>query len=375
MSRRPAGHPRARVQGRGVLVLGAALAGLLLGLAAVNLLASGDDAEEAAGSAVDAYRVVYRVEQLVDDPPIVTWEEKVVRRPFHGLSVTTREPPAPGEQPVSGVLTTADRVYSVSAQGLQEVAGRVPGVPGGDQALGVVLDDAVERRLARPGDRRRVAGRDCRVYRIARPHHRPLGPFEGDDHTDVCIDDAGLLLAEEWTLDGDMVQVRTAVAVDVSPPDELLREALSPAGASPPPPGLEPPLVTRDDGATSFLSAPAPPDGFEPAGVMRVVTPASVANPDAAPGTVLFTSVAWVFVRGPDVVSVEAGEGTAPWSQEDAAITVELTGLGPAQSVLGPEGAELRLERDGRWVRVRGTVAPARLHRYAATLTGTLPGA
>ena len=362
-------------------MLGGLLAALLLGLAVVSLLAGDGDGgnggrDPAAGGARPvAYRVLYRVEQRIDDPPLVTWEERVVRRPFHGMSVTLRQRPSPpaSGRPVSGVLTTADRVYSVSAAGLQEVAGRVPGVPGGDQALGVVLDDAVTRGVARAAGTRRVAGRECRLYRLARPHHQPLGPFGGDDHSDVCVDGDGILLAEEWTLDGRVVQVRTAVEIDLSPPEALLRDALSTAGASPPPPGVEPPVVARDDEASSFLPAPSPPPGFEPNGVVRVVMPASVADPDAGPGTVLFSSVAWVFVSGPDVVTVEAGEGALPWSEGDAVAPVSLPGLGGALSALGPEGAELRVPLDGRWVRLRGTIAPDRLRDWAARLEGPGP--
>ncbi|HEY1634984.1 MAG TPA: hypothetical protein VGF64_09520, partial [Acidimicrobiales bacterium] len=48
---------------------------------------------------------------------------------------------------------------------------------------------------------------------------------------------------------------------------------------------------------------------------------------------------------------------------------LELTGLGPAQSAIRSDGAEIRVDLGGgRWMRVRGTGSASTLSRYASNM-------
>lgn len=318
-----------------------------------------------------AYRILYRVEDHTAGGFRISWEERTVERPFAGSTVATDERP-PSRAGARGNVTTRDRVYALGEDGLREVSARVPGVSGSDHAIAEVVDEAVQRRLARRMEEgRSVLGRSCRVYRTAEPPTGPLQPLRADDHADVCIDVDGLLLWEEWVLDRSVVRVREAVEVDVRPARAKLDGALSTRDAMALEPGLTAVRLAGPGAALpAFLPTPPTPRGFGLAGVVGIIVPLALANPDAPAEAVLYTSKAWVFARGPDVISIEAGSGGLGWSTRDASAAVHLAGLGPARSVIGVDGAELRVDLGtGRWVRIRGTMSASRLAAYAAGLT------
>jgi hypothetical protein len=80
--------------------------------------------------------------------------------------------------------------------------------------------------------------------------------------------------------------------------------------------------------------------------------------------------VVWTYVKGSDVISVEAGSerpGQLPWQPGDTETEpVQLLGLGPAQSAIRSDGAEIRVDLgSGRWVRVHGTIPVAELAEYS----------
>lgn len=318
-----------------------------------------------------AYRILYRVEDRAAGGRGILWEERTVLRPFTGRTVTSdeRPPPVIGAR---GNITTKDRVFAVSEDAVRELAARVAGVSGSDHALGEVLDEAVDRGLARRLGQRRVAGRRCRVYRIAEPPNGVLQRFRSGDFADECIADDGLLLMEEWTLGGKVVRVREAVEVEVERPRAGSEGRLEVAvdGALPPVAGVAAPRRARGEALPDFLAVPPTPRGFRSRGTTDLVVPLALANPDAPVDAVLYTSKAWVFVRGPDAIIVEAASGGLGWSTRDPGEAVDLAGLGRARSVLGVDGSELRVELGKRgWVRIRGTVDPERLADYADALT------
>ncbi|HVF33074.1 MAG TPA: hypothetical protein VM933_08560 [Acidimicrobiales bacterium] len=311
------------------------------------------------------YRVLYRVEDRAGGGQRVFWEERTVARPFTGRTVTSDERPPPLVN-ARGNLTTHDRVFSIGEEGLREVSARVPGVSGSDQALAEVLDEAVIRGLARRIGAKRVAGRPCRVFRVAEPPVGPLQPIRPGNFADECIARDGLLLWERWTIDGRVVRVREAVELDLSLPGGGRPDALSTGGALGPVAGVAAPRRVRGEPVPTFLADPPAPKGFRSAGTTDLVVPLTLANPDAPADAVLYASRSWVFVRGPDVISVEAASGGLGWSESDPSSPVGLDGLGEARSVLGVDGSELRVDLGERgWVRIRGTVDPDRLADYA----------
>jgi hypothetical protein len=145
-----------------------------------------------------------------------------------------------------------------------------------------------------------------------------------------------------------------------------LDAALSTRDALPPDSALTAPRAASPEAVPRFLPTPPVPKGFHSAGVATLTVPLALASPDAPPEAVLYTSKAWVFARGADVISVEAGAGGLGWSSRDPSVPVRLRGLGAARSVVAVDGAELRVELENRrWVRIRGTMSAARLAAYA----------
>ena len=319
---------------------------------------------------VPAYQVTYRVTNLASGAPATDWELLTVRRPFSSSDLVYGTQPAPGAPSSggtarSGTIFTEDALYVVQQGAVRPVAGRQPGPGGDDQDLGTQLPDLESRGLARDlGVSRHVAGTDCRVYRFAGPPSGALARVSGTDHDDICLDARGIELGEDWTYHGRLVVHRVAVALRTSGvTDPIPSAAVQAAGR--PRPGSGAPFSEPVPDATSFLPAPPVPDGFRPAVVERF------AEPDPQnPQTLLATSVVWAFAEGPDVITVEAGQGAPgqlPWGNESTSVEqVTLTHLGAAETALRSDGAEVHVDLgNGRWLRIRGTVPVSGLVVYA----------
>ena len=233
-----------------------------------------------------------------------------------------------------------------------------------DQALAPVLADAVDRKLAARLGTRTVAGRRCRDYRFVEPPAGPIKRLSGSDHDDLCIDDDGLVLREEYTLTGAVALMRQAVQVDIDPSgiDAELDTAGSAPIADPSAPSARAPQAGD---RPSFFATPPAPAGYQSVSVVLFAFP----EPNSQGQQLLYTSTVWSFARGPDLVTVEAGEGGGlPWVDTDPSRPVSLP-IGAAKSVVRSDGAELRVDLgQGRWVRVRGTSSIADLTAYARRL-------
>ena len=315
-----------------------------------------------------AYAVVYRLEEHGTQ----LWEVLRVDRPFSGsdLFYATAGAPAAGDQPRSGSISTATGLYAVSSQGVELVSGRQPGPPSGDEYLGQELADLTGRGLARSERQTAtVAGRPCAVYRFAGPPAGPVPKLGSGDHDDLCLDAAGLVLREVWTYHGQVVERRTAREVQTAAkaiqdpklpavPDTAGAGPLGPAGAT----------VTPDADPAAAIAEPPVPAGFAafgPAEKFRLPDP-------SAPSQTVAQSVVWTFEDGARTITVEAGSerGGPPWHDGDTVTaTVDLAGLGPAQTAVRSDGYQLRLDLGGgAWVRVLGTVPLAQLVAYGELL-------
>ncbi|HAS10405.1 MAG TPA: hypothetical protein DCS55_07795 [Acidimicrobiaceae bacterium] len=79
---------------------------------------------------------------------------------------------------------------------------------GAMQSLGLVEVQGEQEHL----------GRACTVYRTGQPPSGGVATAPGDgEHTDVCIDAAGLVLHERWEIGGAVVVERTATALELDP--------------------------------------------------------------------------------------------------------------------------------------------------------------
>lgn len=310
-------------------------------------------------------QIEYRVVNISSGSASNTWEVLTLNRPFEATDLTYDSNPSTGAAPVSGTVSTYDSLYDVSGSSVQDLSDRIPGPGNGDQALGAELADLVSRGLARSNHRTAVvAGRSCQVITLSGPPSGPLVPFSTGDHDDICIDNEGLELSEQWTSGGHVIRQRTALSVALSP-------ASSTPFAGPPPlskalPNPTSVLSVHLGAGKSFLSAPPRPAGFV-AGAPATIEAANPAEFSAAASQ----SAIWTFSRGGDFVSVDAGEGPPPWpSGAVPSRAVPVPRLGPAVSVLTADGPQIRIELShDRWLAVDGSVPLIQLVAFASTLS------
>ena len=170
-----------------------------------------------------------------------------------------------------------------------------------------------------------------------------MTPPGDEEHTDLCIDPAGLVLHERWEVGGTVVIERTARSLELEP-------ALDPATFAPGPvvqgaDGLQPAftsiaVVADRETLDRLRTQVAPPEGYREDGAVFRASDAR----DGAPGQeiVRFYSsgpalleVVEVFVDGPADVAGEAG---AP---------VEVDGWGEVWFEPGFRSSALRARIDG----------------------------
>lgn len=316
----------------------------------------------------ESYRITYRVEDRLGGT--VSTERVSVRRPFDARTEVLEGPP-PGSDELSV------QVSSFARLGLGEtVLQTPPDVALADRRPDASLEAGLERGLALELERRRVAGRMCRVIRVRIDETtRRLAAVdpESTSFTDVCIDEAGLVLEEVDTVDGDIVRREIAVEVDedVSLDDELFRVG-------------EPTLEARQGGGSvreadpssrpqgTFWELEDVPSGFEHRGRYGVVPPQTGFDDPVARRRII-AGVVDVWVDGPDVIVVDQGatlEGADPFGDTPGAEPVDLGELGEGELLLSLRTPEVRIELGGgRFVRVYGSVGSDVLTRVAQGLT------
>ena len=310
-----------------------------------------------------SYRIVYRVEDAASAGE-ASRSELVVHRPFASRS----------EKITSAFGRTSFGAASVFAP---------PGPPSGDLRPDVLLADALRDGYADKRELRRVARRLCRVYRIGGSADAVSLPpvATGAEPTDVCVDEAGLVL-EEVTFrktSGDVVRRRVATSVSERPPvtDETF-EVSKPEG-DPRQIGsvqeLEP--DSRLPGGT-FWELPKGPKGFELRGRYAVVPAGQPGFNDPASRSSVISFVSEVWTDGPDVLLIDQGatQGAAPFADDPDAIDVKIGDvkagdLGKGELLYSMAASEVRFITGGaRFVRVRGTLPPSKLLAIAKTLDG-----
>ncbi len=338
-------------------------------LALVLLLAAcGSDAtseDDAVATTPIAYRITY--ETTTGDA--TTTEDRAVLRPFLSRVETG------GATRVTdvGLLATA-------SSGAPWVRIEVPIAPaGGDLRPDAVLAAALDAGIVAERGSRRSLGRSCRGIELGGPVSSgtltPIGAVAGES-AEACIDDIGLVLAETWTVDGEVVLAREAVDVEVgdvasdafSVPARAESLAFAQGGGS----------VRRvaDDEDPGFaerchLRAPA---GFEHEGRYLVLPPALGATVDPSmPRRAEVALMTDVWTDGMDVVLLDQGAArggaSAPWDARPYTEEVDLGDAGSGVVVFDLRLNEVRVERpDGGFVRVAGTLPPDRLVAIARTL-------
>ena len=311
-----------------------------------------------------AYQILYRTGTGGAGQPF-GWEQLTVQRPFQASDLDFASPPGASATPTGGSVFTKDQLFAFASGAFQLVSDRQPGVPGFDQDLITQLGELKARHLATDLHRSlTIAGRRCQLFRFQEPPSGAVAALSGSGHDDLCLDSLGLELSEQWTLNGHVALEREAVRVTVG----HIAPSAAPHGSFSLPSNAVA-AAQPDPSPRSFLPSPVAPPGFT-GGPPESVTEVNPQEEDQ----LLSAEVIWYFTKGPDVITVEAGEsppGRLPWTaQTTVTRPVTLGRLGPASSAIRSDGAELRLDLgDGQWIRIRGTVPLAGLIVYANMLT------
>jgi hypothetical protein len=316
------------------------------------------------------YRLVYRVESRAGDEVVVSTERVWVRRPFESRVESWTGAP-PGRRRTNTTVNAFARINTGRA------VFAVPPAPAPqDFRLDSNLTEAERAGYVDPRERRRVAGRVCRVYRWgAEGGSGSLSRLDEDEpgeYTDSCFDADGLPLEVVTYVDGKLLTRSIVTQVEEGP---RLADRLFGVG--------DPTLEVRQGGGSvlrvepdsrppgDFWELGEAPRGFERDGRYAVIPPqAGFDDPTQRAGIVTFVSDVWV--RGRDVIVVEQGGtlgGRPPFQADPNARKVSAGDLGRGDLAYGLRTSEVRvLLEGGRFVRVHGTVAPSRLLAVARSL-------
>ena len=311
------------------------------------------------------YVLTYRVEVTIDAPER-SRRVVAVRRPFDGADRTTPlEPPAP----VSGLVAREGHLYRLDPDRVVDLGDQGPAVAPGDLRLAPQLPMLERLGLAERRGTATVAGRPCRRFRFGGPVTDRFKRPTDAEYADVCLDADGLLLAEDWYLDGKLLRRTEAEEVVVTAPAD---DAFDLGGR----PVVTAAVVTLaalptdhiPDTGQPYWTADRPPAGFRLISRYRTATgdptsglplPGAVVTADAYRSG---ADVVWVEHRGTDL-PVEPPDGTGA--------RVEAGTLGGGWLWLTPQGPQIRVANGGQVVVVRGTVAPDDLLAFARTLEAT----
>lgn len=321
----------------------------------------------AIGSTPQAYRIVYRVEDVGKE---ISYRTDVVsvRRPWESR-LESRPGRPPGGKTLSTEVSTFGQRRTVSSGQSPVVLQLGPVLPASDLRLDRVLEPAAAAKRIEKREVRTVAGRTCQVYRAGDYLSATvLTPPTASLYTDSCVDGDGLLLEEVLVSDGKAIARRIAESVDLAPE---LTDDLFPAGE----PTVDPSkgggsMRKLADGSMPpgpFYVADAIPEGFAPLGRYSVVPPQAQNFSADDPSREDFrrAQIADVYVRGLDVLVLEQGatlRGAPPFEVDPANPTVDVGTFGSGEVRFSALGNQVRVLRDGgRFVQATGTLAPEEL--------------
>lgn len=156
-----------------------------------------------------SYRIVYDVEENA----LRREETWTVRRPYESLVVGSR-----GGVVVDGTATSITDLYRYFSDReawfvIQPERHRAAF----DHHPLTAMATMVALGLAEETGEGEFVGRPCAVFVTGSPLGSGSVSPPGDERTEVCIDDAGLVLHERWEIGGDIVSERTATSVETDP--------------------------------------------------------------------------------------------------------------------------------------------------------------
>jgi hypothetical protein len=311
------------------------------------------------------FAIDYRVEVIhEDEAPIVTTDEVAVRRPFDGRQSTRS-----GDEKARTTISRFGR-YVIDGQGFFVA----PSPPEPDSRPAAFLRDAIDDGYAAKRELRRVAGRLCRVYRIGDDTGEvslPRLKKGAEEYSDICVDEAGLLLERASFNGGELVRRR--IATRVKEPKELDEDSFDIPDIKGDAKILGAVQELEDDSRLPgdfFWDFDDAPKGFEFEGRYSVVPAGQqgFSDPSARGSILAFMSEVWT--DGTDVFVIDQGgtQSTTPFETDPNSRIVDV-GEYEAEIRYALRESEVRFRTEGTaFVRVRGTIEASKLLEVARSL-------
>jgi hypothetical protein len=322
-------------------------------------------------TATTAYDVTYQIQVISADTGTVErhLEKLSVRRPFddHVIFYAGEEVT---DTPEFEVVDNLGLSSTISG-GVPEVRQGLPTAGKTDVRLDITLDDLVKGEYFTAREQRRVAGRNCTVYRTGRTvESNSVAKATETDYVDVCVDESGLML-EEMAVNSGKISLRviaTDIAFDPAFPDDRFTISDPPLGTADGAPVLE--AIDKDTiPSANLLRLPTVPEGFEHKAryVLREAPSADAAAAGVAPTKDTYVDV---YVNGTKAVVIHQGlTENEPQTDTTDAQTIDIGLLGQAKMVLGVGGNTVVVNPTGMWfVHINATLPTADLETLAGQL-------
>lgn len=330
--RRAARRHRLFVLARRVVLVGAIV--VVVVFAATKIIDATRPAPRQLGriSPIASYRIVYRVEFQPGN--VVRQEEHLVARPFESIYRSTLN----GTTDLGQLTNDRGLYFFDPARGWYQISpGRQRATNDPQPAL--AIRQAIGRHLAKVIGTEMILGRPCTTVRTGSSLGETMKAATSGTHSELCVDQTGVILRYQSTLDGHLVEKMDAAAFEpnaVIPPSTFAPTPISDANQ----------LVKSNalDSASRAKLNPQlnpPPDVQYASGLTRV-------EPLAA--SLQVTTTELFRVSGFDAVELDYEQGT----QSNTGLAVNLGGGHTGYLELQLDSSVLKVPANGSTLFIRG---------------------